>query len=98
MIEIANDYHHSYSQIWFCIYSMFPTWSDWSISYTRQGTLKKRTKAFVRSLIFLALFSGALKLGRNGKNWTSIKPLLQSYVKTALFVGAGALQAVGGAL
>jgi hypothetical protein len=77
---------------------MFPTWSDWSISYTRQGVLKKRRKAFFRSLVFLTLFCGALRLGWNGMNWTSIKPLLKRYVKTTLFVGAGALQAVGGAL
>jgi hypothetical protein len=77
---------------------MFPKWSDWDISYTRQGTLKKRRKVFLRSLVFLALFSGALRLGWTGQNWTSIKPRLKSYLKNVLLAGASTIQTIGASL
>lgn len=94
MVKLA-DASFRYSQIWFGLYSMFPTWSDWNISYTRQGTLKRRRKAFFRSMLLLALFSGALRLGLNGQNWTSVKPLLMSCVKKALLISASTMQKIG---
>lgn len=77
---------------------MFPTWNDWQISYTHQGKLRRRRKAFFRSLIFLSLFSGALKLSWNGHNWTSLKAPLKAYIKKVLLIAAAALQTVGGAI
>lgn len=74
---------------------MFPTWSDWSISYTHQGASKKRRKAIFRSLVFLTLFSGAVRLGLSGKNWTSIKPVLRRHIKKVLLVSAGSIQKIG---
>jgi hypothetical protein len=77
---------------------MFPSWNDWHISYTRQGKLRRRRKAFFRSLIFLTLFSGALKLGWNGHNWSSLKAPVKAFIKKVILGAAGVLQTAGGAI
>jgi hypothetical protein len=77
---------------------MFPTWSDWDISYTRQGALKKRKMAVLRSVVLLGLVFGAWKLGKSGQNLATIKQILKSYVRRALLVGAGIMQIAGGKL
>lgn len=50
---------YPYSQIWFGLRCMFPKWSDWRISYTTKGLLKKRLgqlfKAVVATIAFVAL-------------------------------------------
>jgi hypothetical protein len=77
---------------------MFPSWNDWHISYTRQGKLRRRRKAFLRSLIFLTLFSAALKLRWNGHKLTSLKTPVMAFIKKAIMGAAGALQTAGGAI
>jgi hypothetical protein len=74
---------------------MFPTWSDWDISYTRKGLLKKRAKTFLRYFMYFAFISGVVKLQRRGQDVASVGSLLKSYARKVLFMGAGALQKAG---
>jgi hypothetical protein len=71
---------------------MFPTWSDWNISYTRKGLRKKRTKTFLRYLVYFAAIAGAVNLQRRGQTAAGVKALLRSYARKLLFIGAGTLQ------
>lgn len=84
----------SYTQIWFGLRCMFPTWSDWDITYTSKGLAKKRTRTILRSLALVATIVGIIRMRNNGIGRDNIKALLQSYVRYALLGGASVLQAV----
>ena len=73
---------------------MFPTWSDWQITYTSKGLAKKRAKTALRYTAYAAAIAGIIRL-RGAKNGESIKELLRAYVRQALLTGAVVLQAVG---
>lgn len=73
---------------------MFPTWSDWQITYTSKGLAKKRTKTALRYLAYAAAIAAIIRLRRNN-NGQSVKDLLKAYVRQALLTGAVVLQAVG---
>jgi hypothetical protein len=73
---------------------MFPTWSDWEITYTSKGLAKKRAKAALRYLAYAAAIAGIIQL-RKDRNGQRLKDLLKGYVRQALLTGAVVLQTIG---
>ena len=73
---------------------MFPTYSDWDITYTTKGLAKKRAKTTLRYLTSLAVIVGIIRLRRNS-NGRSIKDIIKGYVRQALLTGALVLQVAG---
>jgi hypothetical protein len=73
---------------------MFPTWSDWQITYTSKGLAKKRAKSALRYLAYAAAIAGIIRL-RRAKNGASVKDMLKAYVRQALLTGGMVLQVVG---
>jgi hypothetical protein len=71
---------------------MFPTWSDWDITYTSKGLAKRRVKTTLRYLAYIAAIVGFIRLRRSGE---TVKDVLKGYVRQAFLTGASALQAVG---
>ena len=70
---------------------MFPTWSDWDISYTRKGQRKKLMKRVFNVVALAALIIGGVKLRRDleGRNLLEI---VKRYVRMVLMTGSGVLQ------
>lgn len=73
---------------------MFPTWSDWQITYTSKGLAKKRAKSALTYLAYAAAIAGIICL-RRAKNGASVKDMLKTYVRQALLTGGMVLQVVG---
>jgi hypothetical protein len=73
---------------------MFPTYSDWDITYTTKGLAKKRAKTTLRYLAYLAAIVGIIRLRRNS-NGGSMKDIIKGYVRQALLTGAFVLQVAG---
>ena len=73
---------------------MFPTYSDWDITYTKKGLAKKRVKTTFRYLAYLATIVGIIRLRRNG-NGRTVKDIIKGYVKQALLTSALVLQVTG---
>lgn len=71
---------------------MFPTWSDWNITYTSRGLAKKRAKTTLRYLAYITAIVGIVRLRRNGHN---VKDMLKAYARQALLTGGVVLQTVG---
>lgn len=70
---------------------MFPTWSDWNISYTRQGQAKKSAKRILNVVALAALIVGGVKLRRDLQR-RNLLELVKSYMRMVLMTGAGTLQ------
>lgn len=72
---------------------MFPTWSDWDITYTRKGQVKRSLKKALNIVALAAMIVGGVRLRRNlqGK---SLIALLKAYSRIAFLTGAGMLQTV----
>jgi len=90
-----NSTVYPYTQIWFAIRCMFPTWSDWDIRYTRSGLIKKRAKTIIRFLAYIAVIIGVLRLRERAKGRGGVKGLLKDYVREALLKASLALQTAG---
>jgi hypothetical protein len=73
---------------------MFPTWSDWDITYTSRGLAKKRFNLFLRILALVGTVSAIIRLRRSGMDRAGVKELLKGYVRTSLLTGAGVLQLI----
>lgn len=73
---------------------MFPTWSDWDITYTSKGLAKKRFNLFLRVLALVGTVSAIIRIRRTGLDRSGVKELLKGYVRTSLLTGAGVLQLV----
>ena len=71
---------------------MFPTWSDWDITYTPKGLAKKRAKTTLRYLAYITVLVGIFRLRRKRH---SVKDMLKAYVRQALLIGGVVLQTVG---
>lgn len=86
-LEYANAIR--YTQIWFGLRCMFPTWSDWDIKYTAQGLLKQRAKKLAG---LLAILGTVMALTRLRKDPDACKSHLRNYVRSALLSGVNILQ------
>lgn len=72
---------------------MFPTWSDWDITYTRKGQVKRSVKKVLNVVALAAMIVGGVRLRRKleGK---SLIALFKTYIRVAFLTGAGLLQTV----
>jgi hypothetical protein len=72
---------------------MFPTWSDWDITYTRKGQVKRSVKKVLKVVALAAMIVGGVRLRRKlqGK---SLITLFKAYIRVAFLTGAGLLQTV----
>ena len=72
---------------------MFPTWSDWDITYTRKGQVKRSVKKVLNVVALAAMIVGGvrLRLKLQGK---SLITLFKAYIRLAFITGAGLLQTV----
>lgn len=84
-----NSTVYPYTQIWFGLRCMFPTWSDWNITYTRKGLVKRGAKRLMRILLFMAVVSAFRLWRRHGLE--SAKGAMRNIVKVALLNGADVL-------
>ncbi|KAL3420630.1 monooxygenase, flavin-binding [Phlyctema vagabunda] len=87
-----NSTVYPYTQIWFGLRCMFPTWSDWNIKYTRKGLAKKRAKDILKYLALVTMVAGAVLARKDGRSMLSIVGFLKSYVRMALLTGSVVLQ------
>ncbi|KAI1007790.1 hypothetical protein K3495_g443 [Podosphaera aphanis] len=53
-----NSTVYPYSQIWFTLYCMFPTWNDWQIIYTKKGKAKNFVSKTLRAVALVAVIYG----------------------------------------
>ena len=74
---------------------MFPTWSDWDITYTRKALIRSKATKTLRILAIVATIMGIARLRKNGQGVADVKELLKGYVRRALLTGAGVLQIAG---
>jgi hypothetical protein len=72
---------------------MFPTWSDWNISYTKKGQAKKSAMKVLNMVALLAMIVGGVRLRRNLRG-TNLNALLKAYIRVVLLAGASSLQKV----
>ncbi len=72
---------------------MFPTWSDWDITYTRKGQVKRSVKRVLNVVALAAVIVGGVRLRRKiqGK---SLIALFKAYIRVAFLTGAGLLQTI----
>jgi len=71
---------------------MFPTWSDWDITYTSKGLAKRRFKKLFSILAYIGIIAGIVRVRRSDMGVAGVKTLFRDYVRTALLRGAGVLQ------
>jgi hypothetical protein len=64
---------------------MFPTWSDWNLTYTRRGLLKLGAKRLLRIMFLFAAISGIMQLQRSAKGLATD---LRNLMRQALSKGA----------
>jgi hypothetical protein len=74
---------------------MFPTYSDWDITYTTKGLAKKRTKAALRYLTYLAAIIAVIRLRKNNTSIGGVKEKIRRYLRQVLLTGALVLQVAG---
>ena len=70
---------------------MFPTWSDWDITYTRKGQAKKSVMKILNILALVAVIVGGVRLKRMLQG-RSLIALLKAYTRMVFMMGAGLLQ------
>ena len=70
---------------------MFPTWSDWNISYTRKGQIKRSVKKVLNVVALTAMIVGGVRLRRSLQG-RSFMALLKVYIRMVFMAGAGLLQ------
>lgn len=70
---------------------MFPTWSDWNISYTKKGQAKKSAMKVLNTVALLAIIVGGVRLRRHLQSMSLIT-LLKGYIRMTFLGGAGLLQ------
>jgi hypothetical protein len=70
---------------------MFPTWSDWDISYTRKGRIRKSARTLLRTVALVGLIVGSVRLGQNLQG-RSMMTFLKANIRMAFLAGAGFLQ------
>ncbi|KAL2067282.1 hypothetical protein VTL71DRAFT_1706 [Oculimacula yallundae] len=92
-----NSTVYPYTQIWFTIRCMFPTWNDWDIQYTRKGLVKKSALTLLKSLALVVMILGIIKQKQDGL-LPKTKAYLRRVARTLLFGGAGVLQVAGNKL
>jgi hypothetical protein len=83
----------SYTQIWFGLRCMFPTWSDWDIEYTKKGQTKRSAKKVLNIVALAAMIVGGVRLRRNLQG-RSLIALLKAYIRMTFLAGSGLLQTI----
>jgi len=91
-----NSTVYPYTQIWFGLRCMFPTWSDWDITYSARGIAKRRRQATLKFLAYAALTMGLVGLVRRGKSVQDVLRWVRGYAREALLKASGVLQTVSG--
>lgn len=84
-----NWYHHNgwnstlypYTQIWFGLRCMFPTWSDWNINYTRKGIWKRRIVLALRVVTTCAMIIGAYRYNNGAQDWKLMKSIWRNSLR-----------------
>lgn len=79
-----NSTVYSRSQIDHTLRCMFPKWSDWSITLTSKGLLKKRLTRLLRTLVALAAIVGAYRLRQSGVALKSLPAIAKMTAKMSL--------------
>lgn len=86
-----NSTVYPYSQVWFGLRCLFPTWSDWSITYTAQGLAKKRRKAFLRFLKTMVLVVFLIRARNAGYTVRQLPGLVRQKARRAVDIGKAVL-------
>jgi hypothetical protein len=79
-----NSTTFPYSQIHFTLWCMFPSWNDWSFSYTRKGIFKRRMWLLVKILMIVLPAYGILRANRVGLKLRDGPGLLKRIVSEGL--------------
>jgi len=79
-----NSTTFPYSQIRFTWWCMFPTWNDWSFSYTRMGLAKRRMRLLAKILMIVLPAYGIVKANRSGLKLSDGPGLLKRVVSEGL--------------
>ncbi|KAN0117589.1 FAD/NAD(P)-binding domain containing protein [Hyaloscypha variabilis] len=88
-----NSTVYPYTQIWFGLRCMFPTWSDWDIEYTKKGQTKRSAKKVLNIVALAAMIVGGVRLRRNLQG-RSLIALLKAYIRMTFLAGSGLLQTI----
>ncbi len=83
-----------YTQIYFGLRCMFPTWSDWNIEYTPKGLRKLRARQAARALGIGVLVAGTFWMRQSGLGLADMPSLLRHGVRSSLGVLEGWLESV----
>lgn len=84
-----NSTVYPYSQVWFSLRCMFPTWKDWDIRYTSKGIFKRRAGRLIRVLSLVGIITAIVRLRKNPQNFRAI---LRRYAVSILTSSAKVLQ------
>lgn len=74
-----TDLHISFSQVWFTLKCMFPTWDDWAIEYSGKAKMKKRVLDGLKYSTLPALAVVAYKMSFS--DCTSFAPAVSNLVR-----------------
>lgn len=80
-----------YTQIWFGLRCMFPTWKDWDLTYTKKGRVKRAGMRAVSILTLMAAISGILRL-RQAAQGQGVRALFADMSREVLLRGSTLLQ------
>lgn len=86
---------YPYSQIWFGLRCMFPTWSDWDITYTPKGLAKRKFTKVLQVFAVVGTLLGAIRLRQSGLSKDALKATLKGFFRTSLLSMANILQNAG---
>lgn len=75
---------------------MFPTWSDWDITYTTKGLLKKRIKTLLSLLTYAAGIAGLYRLRKAGFAISDLPDLMRTLLRLSLLSVAKGAQKLAG--
>lgn len=83
-----------YTQIWFGLRCMFPTWRDWDIQYTRKGLVRRATSRTLRTLGLIAFIMSVVSIRRSADG-RGVKAVIRETARSVLLKSAGFLQSIG---
>ncbi|CZR60949.1 related to ACB 4-hydroxyacetophenone monooxygenase [Phialocephala subalpina] len=89
-----NSTVYPYTQIWFGLRCMFPTWKDWDITYTRKGRAKRAGMRAAIILGLLAAITTIIRLRRTAQG-RGVKATVADFIRAILLQGAAVLQIAG---
>lgn len=71
----------SFSQFDYSLRCMFPKWSDFDITYTRKGLIKKRIRQGLMYLTFVVSIIGLYKARKRDAGFTSVYDTLRQQAR-----------------